>query len=197
MQLVHIQAPRHFDAEIAINKYRGPALDAPTTEIDDTWHEIGLGASGIRLAEGYLRILNKPDMTGRPLHRIPEEFGGGYLGLLEIFHLLHCLDSLRQATFYNWDSTLTLRPDHCIDAVRFSLMCTSDVTPITFFDSESLPGRQLPLPNFSSLHTCRNLDQILEWNMNNPNQVLWEETGNASTFKPNVKTGPGHQNKVA
>lgn len=65
-----------------------------------------------------------------------------------------------------------------------SIMCTSDVTPITFYDSEALPGRQYPLPDFSSLHTCRNFDAILEWNKHNPRAVMWEEVGNASTFRP-------------
>jgi len=34
------------------------------------------------------------------LHKIPEEFGcSGYIGMLEIFHLLHCLDEIKKATY--------------------------------------------------------------------------------------------------
>ncbi|KAK8116533.1 uncharacterized protein PG998_004814, partial [Apiospora kogelbergensis] len=214
LEAVSYLPPKHFDGETdQVNRYRGPPLDAPTPEIDAAWHEIGLGAPGIRLTEDDLKSLNKTDMPGRRLHKIPEEYGGGYLGLLEVFHMLHCLDSLREATFYNWpyyeqnmsrkaviihhgrrshphslayhaNTSRRLEVDHCIDALRMSIMCTSDVTPITFYDSEALPGRQYPLPDFSSLHTCRNFDAILEWNKHNPRAVMWEEVGNASTFRP-------------
>lgn len=75
------------------NKYRGK----PSPEIDAAWLEIGLGTPAIRLYDDDLKRLNKSDTPDRPLHRIPEEFGGGYLAMLEVFHLLHCLDSLRKA----------------------------------------------------------------------------------------------------
>ncbi|KAK8859011.1 Tat pathway signal sequence [Apiospora arundinis] len=193
LEAVSYLPPEHFDAEIdQTNKYRGLPLEAPTPEINAAWQEIGLGAPGIRLTEDDLKTLNKTDTPGRRLHRIPDEYGGGYLGLLEVFHMLHCLDALREATFYNWPyyeqnvsrKAVIIHHDHCIDALRMSIMCTSDVTPITFYDSEALPGRQYPLPDFSSLHTCRNFDAILEWNKNNPRAVMWEEVGNASTFRP-------------
>ena len=77
-----------LDAEIMqTNKYTG----TPSPEIDAEWAKIGLDPPGIRLDEEDVRRLNKSDMPGRPLHKIPEEFGGGYLAMLEVFHLLHCL----------------------------------------------------------------------------------------------------------
>lgn len=75
------------------NKYRGK----PSPEIDAAWLEIGLGTPAIRLYDDDLKRLNKSDTPDRPLHRIPDEFGGGYLAMLEVFHLLHCLNSLRKA----------------------------------------------------------------------------------------------------
>lgn len=60
--------------------------------------KIGLGTPAIRLYDEDLKQLNKSDTPDRPLHRIPEEYGGGYIGMLEVFHLLHCLDSLRKAS---------------------------------------------------------------------------------------------------
>lgn len=33
------------------------------------------------------------DSPELPFHKIPEEHGGGYLAMLEVFHLLHCLVS--------------------------------------------------------------------------------------------------------
>lgn len=86
--------PHNLNAEIVQkNKYRGP----PSPEIDAAWTDIGVGTPAIRLHDADLKLLNKSDTPSRPLHRIPEELGGGYVGMLEVFHLLHCLNSLRKA----------------------------------------------------------------------------------------------------
>jgi hypothetical protein len=94
LPIITYQEPKHLDAEIVqTNKYRGK----PTPEIDAEWLKIGLGTPAIRLNDDDLKRLNKSDTRDRPLHRVPEEFGGGYLAMLEVFHLLHCLNSLRKA----------------------------------------------------------------------------------------------------
>lgn len=64
--------------------------------------KIGLGAAGIRLFDDDLKKLNKSDTLERPLHRIPAEFGGGYLGMIEVFHLLHCLNALRKGVYHDF-----------------------------------------------------------------------------------------------
>ena len=56
-------------------------------------------------------------------------------------------------------------------------MCSSDVTPITFYDNEEIPERKLPMPDFSTLHTCRNFDEIVKWNANGERTVEWDEIG--------------------
>lgn len=61
--------------------------------------------------------------------------------------------------------------------LRESIMCNSDVTPITFFDNLLLPERKLPMPDFNTLHTCRNFDEILEWNANNERTLQWDGIG--------------------
>ncbi|KAK6837006.1 hypothetical protein PG987_007501 [Apiospora arundinis] len=202
LEAVSYLPPEHFDAEIdQTNKYRGLPLEAPTPEINAAWQEIGLGAPGIRLTDDDLKTLNKTDTPGRRLHRIPDEYGGGYLGLLEVFHMLHCLDALREATFYNWpyyEQNVSRKAviihheaDANVDWKRSLHRRTADehhvhvgCDPDHLLRQRGAPGRQYPLPDFSSLHTCRNFDAILEWNKNNPRAVMWEEVGNASTFRP-------------
>lgn len=50
--------------------------------------------------------------------------------------------------------------DHCIEMLRIAIMCESDVTPITLY----VPDYQDdPTPDFSTMHTCRNFDRILEY----------------------------------
>ncbi|KAI9742169.1 MAG: hypothetical protein M1818_004069 [Claussenomyces sp. TS43310] len=164
---------KQFDGEIEQdNKYRGK----PTPEIDAEWLRIGLDTPGLRLTEEDPKKLNKSDAPDRPLHRIPDEFGGGYLAMLEVFHLLHCLDSLRQAIYKDYytedikkasKSGWRVHTDHCIDILRETIMCTADVTPVTFYDAKLMPARKLPMPDCSTLHTCRNFDDILRWNAGN------------------------------
>jgi hypothetical protein len=67
--------------------------------------------------------------------------------------------------------------EHCIDMLRVYIKCKSDVTPITFFDNVLLPARKLPMPDFNTLHTCRNFDEIWQWNGNNERTLQWDEIG--------------------
>jgi len=66
------------------------------------------------------------------------------------------------------------------DALRLSLMCTADVTPVTFVDERSAPMPRDSLPDFSTCHTCRNFDAILKWNWDTERAVMWEDVGAVS-----------------
>ncbi|KAB8199960.1 hypothetical protein BDV34DRAFT_217609 [Aspergillus parasiticus] len=51
--------------------------------------------------------------------------------------------------------------NHCIELLRITLMCTSDVTPLLFIDDpHAFQGRT---PDFNTMHTCRNFWEIREW----------------------------------
>jgi len=124
--------PTHYKAEFRqTNPWRaGPGEHSD--DVDVAWHKIELGAGGIRLTEQEVLALNytqdKINDPARPLHKVPEEHGGGYLAMLEVFHLLHCLvcggpggmnleckqrvylrltrasqNTLRMGLFYNYD----------------------------------------------------------------------------------------------
>lgn len=50
--------------------------------------------------------------------------------------------------------------DHCIDSIRQSLMCSADVTPLTWaWDEED----QKLEPVATIMHTCRDFDAVREW----------------------------------
>ncbi|KAH8204182.1 hypothetical protein TruAng_001602 [Truncatella angustata] len=132
--------------------------------------------------------LNKTESPDQPWHKVPEEYGGGYLAMLEVFHLMHCLNTLRMGLFYNYkyykqfdegvhDENLYTHFDHCIDMLRISLMCTADVTPALFYDPVDKPQRRDALPDWSSQHTCRDFDAILKWNKEGPRAVRWRDAG--------------------
>ncbi|QLI69052.1 Oxidase ustYa [Metarhizium brunneum] len=91
---------------------------------------------------------------------------GYYVVSLNVFHQLHCVNMIRKRIW----STETYKPDdelmgiehleHCIDALRQSLMCSADVTPIPWKwweeDHEAKAVAEIA-------HTCRNFEDIRVW----------------------------------
>lgn len=66
-----------------------------------------------------------------------------------------------------WDSSIPMpehlsmiHMDHCIDQLRQSLACSSDVTPIPYV---WYPQYNSTLPQTGITHTCRNFDAIRDW----------------------------------
>lgn len=93
LEAVKYNAPSHYNAEFRqTNKWRAPH-GTHSNDVDVAWHEIELGAGGIWVTEEEVKQLNMTDSPEMPFHKIPEEHGGGYLAMLEVFHLLHCLVS--------------------------------------------------------------------------------------------------------
>jgi hypothetical protein len=56
--------------------------------------------------------------------------------------------------------TTYVNVDHCIEMLRINLMCIADITPIT---SNWVSWGNNPYPDFSTLHTCRNFDKIIDY----------------------------------
>jgi hypothetical protein len=50
--------------------------------------------------------------------------------------------------------------NHCVDAIRQSLICTVDVTPLVWQWSEE---RQMLVEKATTVHTCRNFEKVQEW----------------------------------
>ena len=177
------------------NPYRG----FPSPEIDLAWQRIGEAAPGIRLSASDIRRLNR---STEHLHTLQDSKAGDepeYLGMLEVFHLLHCVDSLRSTayrelyrdevvfppitdlaahrihlgTFSPALSTMQrlTKVDHCTDVLRESLMCTSDLSVVTF---EYDGYHALPQPDFSINKVCRSFEAVLNWNHVSDRRVEWE-----------------------
>lgn len=52
--------------------------------------------------------------------------------------------------------------DHCLEMLRLNLMCQSDIGLITFEKTD-----EGIWPDFSTWHTCRKFDKVLDWAMEN------------------------------
>lgn len=92
------------------NKFRG----SPSQDIDDAWAEITYPNGGlVRLSKDQLDRVNASEYAAE----YTEEMGGGYIAGIEVFHQLHCVNMLRQATYMDyylprnkeWGDQATLR----------------------------------------------------------------------------------------
>jgi hypothetical protein len=84
----------------------------------------------------------------------PERFGD------RLHDLMDAAGNVNRSTntFRHWD--------HCIDALRQSLMCNADVSPLSFHVAEPPPGAVGEIgifPRLSTVHSCRDFDGIRRW----------------------------------
>ena len=59
------------------------------------------------------------------------------------------------------ETKLTSRIEHCIDALRQTLMCYADVAPISFH--VNVPENKGIFARLATTHTCKNFDKIRDW----------------------------------
>lgn len=85
-------------------------------------------------------------------------------------HLIHCLDTLRKASHYEYYHRQTYGPegptnrywghlDHCTFMLLDNLMCNADMSLITYTWVDTQTN---PFPDFEAMHQCRNFDRILD-----------------------------------
>ncbi|KAL4747569.1 hypothetical protein BDW72DRAFT_182585 [Aspergillus terricola var. indicus] len=93
------------DSDLAIIRFDGALLDPnrfrgePSQEIDDAWDEITYAEGGlVRLTQEEVERVNASEFAAE----YTRSMGGGYIAGIEVFHQLHCLNMLRQATYWEY-----------------------------------------------------------------------------------------------
>ncbi|KAI1420871.1 hypothetical protein F5Y12DRAFT_719090 [Xylaria sp. FL1777] len=158
-----------YDFDNAFNSqsiYRGP----PTDEREAAWHAL-TAQHGFEVPENKMASLNR---TGEGFRRVPEKIGTGYESILEVFHQLHCLNTIRQYTwvqagkYNNVPSKFNTSPagqrmhvDHCIETIRLALMCSGDLTPVLVREAPQVAGGLKA--DFNAHHKCRDFEKIRKW----------------------------------
>lgn len=144
---------------------KSPYMGYPTDEIDKRWEDLySFGISQISKSEAA-KLTNKT---------LPRPGSQDYLIEIDVFHQLHCLNDLRKA-FYpdrypgkwpyrdgeiDYKSVTFMHWDHCIDALRQTIMCHGDVSVLPFHIN---PINQNLVPELATRHTCRNFEKIQDW----------------------------------
>lgn len=102
--------------------------------------------------------------------------GGGFIGQIEVFHQLHCLDTLRQGLYFNFeyyhtnrkgvwarsDAVVRKHMGHCLDLLRVQLQCTADVGLLGMLWVNAT-GTPEHFANFTTEHQCRDFEAIRDW----------------------------------
>jgi len=152
----------------AVNIYR----QQPSQEVDLAWRRLG----DLRL----IPLTHKEVIaTGKdPVDAVkfPESFGLGsdaYAGRIDVFHQIHCLDSLRKEAYfehyygkiypggYNETTEMhRLHLSHCIHYLLQNIMCQASTDVYTHIWTD---GVEHPFPDFGVTHQCRDYDTIKAW----------------------------------
>ncbi|MCJ1360351.1 MAG: hypothetical protein MMC33_010356 [Icmadophila ericetorum] len=130
----------------------------PSSEVDDAWNEL--------TKERYFLLSEEEahNAWGSEYEEFWNEYWGGYLAGLDVFHTLHCLDHLRQAFYPDYYPQTILHGKlhnvHCIDHIRQMVQCYADATPIP---SRYYPGLGQNYIDSDQVHTCRNFAELRAW----------------------------------
>jgi Mycotoxin biosynthesis protein UstYa len=142
----------------------------PSPAVDAAWDRIANVRTTVISRDDVVKLGKDPVSSAK----YPPSFGYGddaYVAEVDVFHLIHCLDSLRREIFfdhYHADKFPDGKPSdlhkqhtsHCIYILLQNLMCSASVDVIThkWFDVQ-----KHPFPDFNIQKKCRNFDDILAW----------------------------------
>ncbi|PLB48380.1 hypothetical protein P170DRAFT_427466 [Aspergillus steynii IBT 23096] len=144
-----------------LTKYQGP----PSDENYAAWEDLyDFSLSKIPLSSAAQLVDKTVPIPDSP---------GDYAIALDVFHQLHCLNMIRLKLWagespayinHTLDAEMTEMNhiDHCLDSVRQSVMCHSDIAPITWTWDDSSGSAKGVLTNH---HTCRDFEAIRTWAM--------------------------------
>ncbi|KAF7194163.1 Cyclochlorotine biosynthesis protein O [Pseudocercospora fuligena] len=161
------------------NKYTISAAKAGKA-VDKAWAELGAYEDSVLVPQEeaqafdidvgrHLRV-SQNDSWAAPL---PYD---GFPALINAFHLLHCVNFLRQGLYYNVDfyrktghvsmngtsEELEVHLGHCVDALRQMIMCQSDDSVVPWMKSNDLGMKSLP--DFARPKMCRDFGALKRWN---------------------------------
>ncbi|GFF41230.1 hypothetical protein IFM51744_04735 [Aspergillus udagawae] len=129
------------------SKYMGP----PTDENNKAWRDLyDAGMSAIPMEDAAKLVNSTAPIPGAP----------GYYDMLRttVWGV-----PMQEHHAHGPQDDVTLGPlhlDHCIDALRQSIMCSSDISPIVYSWNEAA---QRVKGNSGTVHTCRDFEAIRQW----------------------------------
>ncbi|KAL4404800.1 hypothetical protein CABS03_14595 [Colletotrichum abscissum] len=195
LEVFPIQGPPH-------GKYTGE----PRPEVDQAWRDL--------LQCRPLLNLHGSTCTNEWVHRWGREHeavklpDGGYLGMLSVFHELHCIKRLYQTLspdYYFPNATkqeiATNREhnQHCLEVLRMGAACRGDISIITHMWTD-IDAK--PIVNQTAPHQCIDFDKVMDYSRDNTvdvykdNYIVHPKFGpsfpKGNSIKPFKEQGMGH-----
>ncbi|KAE8352700.1 hypothetical protein BDV28DRAFT_165360 [Aspergillus coremiiformis] len=151
--------------------YRRP----PSPEVDTAWNRLANIKPIVIGRDDVVKLGRDPAQAAK----WPESFGFGpeaYIGRLDIFHQIHCLDWLRREAHFDhyfgkkWppgtppSELHRTHVSHCIYILLQNLMCNANVDIYTHYWADAQLNA---FPDFNVNHKCRDFDSILKWQEEN------------------------------
>ncbi|KAK7954062.1 hypothetical protein PG996_014948 [Apiospora saccharicola] len=162
------------------------ARQMPNPESDTVWSEYEL-TRYFPVSAAQIRAMGKDPATVAKLE--DEDWGMGddsYVSILDVYHQLHCLNTLRQLAYPEYYSNATyqhpktmgsekrgkkqkseilaIHVNHCVDMLMQAIQCSGNVNLITMHWVEEQP---YPFPDMSVNRQCINFDKLSQWRKDN------------------------------
>lgn len=167
--------PRWVEGTLFPAENASIAREMPNVAADDKW-AIWEEARMIPISKSDVLKLGKDPKTAFKLENSVWGLGEDvYAAHLDVFHQLHCLNSLREIAYggyYNVsmgdaskkDELYEVHINHCVDILMQALQCSGNVNLITLHWYET---QEFPHPDFSINRQCVAFDKLTEWNQQN------------------------------
>ncbi|KAH8602871.1 hypothetical protein B0O99DRAFT_560560, partial [Bisporella sp. PMI_857] len=163
---------KQMNATLFPSSHPSIARQKPNPEADVIWREFELTRAIIISGEDVRRLGKDPE-TAAKFEDAYWHFGDdAYIGQLDVFHQLHCLNVLRKLlypAYYN--NTPQRHPelyyahyDHCVDVLYQNIICTTntDLNTMNWMETQ-----HHPFPDFSINHQCRDFGALVAWRKEN------------------------------
>ncbi|KAK4095611.1 hypothetical protein Purlil1_407 [Purpureocillium lilacinum] len=178
LEIFPIQGPPH-----------GIYTGEPRPEVDEAWRDL-LQCKTLFAIKVHDEVLTTTDNNIRVsdawVHRWGREHeavklpDGGYLGMLSVFHELHCIKRLYQSLspdYYFPNATkreLAVNREHnqhCLEVLRMGATCRGDPSIITHMWTDI---NALPIVNQTAPHQCVDFKKVMEYSQQNSVDVYQE-----------------------
>ncbi|TID24973.1 hypothetical protein E6O75_ATG04178 [Venturia nashicola] len=146
--------------DVTPSPFRGP----PSPQVDAAWESLWM-PNPILISEAEMQ---QHHLSTKGAVRWPKDTTGKtYIGHMDIFHLMHCLNEVRKGNWFNYyrnnetlDPTYYVHQSHCLDVLRQELMCTGSLNLFRYQWQES---QHNPWPDFNVERQCRRWEDIVDW----------------------------------
>ncbi|KAF7191497.1 hypothetical protein HII31_06999 [Pseudocercospora fuligena] len=146
-----------------------PWRQLPGPVSDAAWAEFESIHTLVLTREEILRMGKDPALVAKYSDSYWHLGDDAYIGALDVFHQVHCLNTIRHKVFENYNQTSTrvsedkmhwIHLQHCVDMLMQHLLCTADTGMLTY---KWMKGAENPHPDMSVNRKCKDWRQLVEY----------------------------------